>query len=81
MESRWLLLVIIVSLLAGFVGGVLSVALSSGSAAMRMGMGMGPMMMSGQAMVVMQRQMLADPSLRQQMLEMHREMHEQMERR
>jgi len=79
MESRWLLLVIVVSLLAGFVGSVLGVAPFSSGMGMRIGMG--PMMMSGQAMVEMHRQMMADPLLRAQMLQMHREMHELMERR
>lgn len=79
MEPKWLVTVIIVALLAGMVGGLLGVGLAQGG--MRMMMAGGSMMMSPQMMLETMRQMMLDPALRREMVEMHKQMHEMMERR
>lgn len=76
MEAKWIVVVVIIALLAGLVGGILGVSLFSGGPMMRMGP-----MMTPQMMIEMQRQVMADPTVRMQMLEMHRQMHDEMERR
>ncbi len=78
MESRWIVVVVIIALLTGVVGGILGVSLVSGTMGMRMVMGS---MMMPQMMMGTMRQMMADPGIRAQMLEMHRQMHDEMERR
>jgi len=84
MEAKWIVALIVIAVLAGLVGGMLGVSPVFGGAMMRMGMSpmMTPqMMMSPQMMVEMCQQAMADPTLRPQMLEMHRQMHDEMERR
>jgi hypothetical protein len=84
MEAKWIVALTIVALLAGLVGGILGTSPAFGGAMMRMGMSpmMTPqMMMTPQTMVEMCRQAMADPALRIQMLEMHRQMHDEIERR
>jgi hypothetical protein len=81
MDGKTLTLVIVVALLAGIVGGVVGTALSQGSMRMMMGMSGGAMMMSPQGMLETMRLAMLDPTLRRGMLEMHREMHDMMERR
>lgn len=81
MEAKWIVVVVVLALLAGLVGGIFGISLISGGTMMRMGPMMTPMMMNPQMMVEMQRQVMADPTVRTQMLEMHRQMHDEMERR
>lgn len=84
METRWIVVVVVIALLAGLVGGILSISPAFGGAMMRMGMSpmmTQQMMMTPQMMVEMCRQAMADPALRTQMLEIHRQMHAEMERR
>lgn len=81
MDGKTLTLVIVVALLAGIVGGVLGTTLAQGSMRMMMGMGGGAMMMSPHGMLETMRLAMLDPALRRGMLEMHREMHDMMERR
>ncbi len=83
MEAKWIVALIVIAVLAGLVGGILSISPAFGGAMMRMGMSpmMTPQMMTPQMMVEMCRQAMADPAMRTQMLEMHRQMHDEMERR
>lgn len=81
MDSKALTVVIVVALLAGIVGGVLGATLVQGSMRMMMGMGGGPMVMSPQGMLETMRIMMLDPALRRRMAEMHKQMHDMMERR
>lgn len=79
MDPRWVLLVVLIGLLAGAVGGALGAGWIAGAWGSRM-MSV-PMMMSPQMMVAVHQQIMNDPQLRQQMLEMHRQMHALMEQR
>lgn len=82
MEAKWIVVVVIIALLADLVGGILGVALTLGGPMMRMSpMMTSQMMVNPQMMIEMQRQMMADPTLRTQMLQMHRQMHDEMERK
>jgi hypothetical protein len=85
METKLIVMVTIIALLAGLVGGFLVISPAFGGA-MMLGQMMSPQMMKQQMMmpemmIDMCRQMMADPALRAQMLEMHRQMHDMMERR
>lgn len=86
MEAKLVIMVTLIALLAGLVGGVLVISPASGGAMTRLGQMMSPkmmtqQMMTPQMMIEMCSQMMADPTLRTQMLEMHREMHNEMNRR
>jgi hypothetical protein len=86
METNLVVMVTIIALLAGLVGGFLVISPAFGGAMMRLGQMMSPQMMKQQMMtpemmIDMCRQMMADPALRTQMLEMHRQMHDMMKRR
>lgn len=81
METKWIVVVVVIALLAGLVGGILGISQVYGGPMMRMGAMMAPQVMTAQMMVPMCQQAMADPALRTQMLEMHRQMHDEMERR
>ena len=81
MDARALTIVIVVALLAGIVGGVLGTTLTQNNMRMMMGMGGGATMMSPQGMLETMRLVMLDPALRRAMVEMHRQIHDEMERR
>lgn len=80
MDAKWIAVVIVISLLAGLVGGLLGASITQGGMMRMMGMP-GSMMMSPQAMLDTMRLMMLDPALQAGMVEMHRQMHDMMERK
>jgi hypothetical protein len=80
MDAKWVAVVIVISFLAGIVGGLLGTSIAQGGMVRMMGMP-GSMMMSPQAMLDTMRRMMLDPALQAGMVEMHRQIHNMMERK